>query len=156
MYYSISKDGIVISAKRITDLPVNDGVLCYVKRVEDSLEKYISIYGNPYEWFRYEFIDINNNKVNFKIGTCEVTFIAHDVACSYLKKREFTIKDYFGREGQFAITGEEQATGELFLEKIATKLVPFMLELSAMGGWDCYKHHKNLNIDSAPFVFDKI
>lgn len=156
MYYSISKDGIVIGAHKTSDLPINDGVLCYVRQVDNSSEEYMSINGKSYYWYRYEFVDINGNQVNFKIGTCEVTFIAHDVAYSYLRKREFTIRDFGGREGQFAITGEKEATGELFLEKIATKLVPFMLELSAMGGWDCYKHNKKLDTDSVPFVFDKI
>ena len=76
------------------------------------------------------------------MGTCEVVFIEKDDGSYYLKSRNFLIRDQYGREGKFSISGDKFDGGSAKIEKIATKLVPFMRELSAEGGWDAYWNKK--------------
>lgn len=142
MYYAISKDGIVYHENNIYDLPVINSILCYLRSC--SKEKYTTQNGNSYYWYRYEFIDRDENQVSFKIGTCKVVYIEKDDGSYYLRNRRFTIRDQYGREGIFSISGCKERSSNHMLEKIATKLVPFMLELSACGGWDGYwcKYHQ--------------
>lgn len=139
-YYAVLKDGNVFMEKKVEDLPVLDSVLCYLRSV--SSEEYVTQYGNIYHWYRYEFIDREMNPVPFKVGTCEVVFIEKDDGSYYLKSRNFLIRDQYGREGKFSISGNKFDGGSSNIEKIATKLVPFMRELSSEGGWDAYWNKK--------------
>ena len=143
MYYAISKDGNVYREKRIDDLPIIDSILCYLRSL--SGEDYKTQNGNTYTWYQYEFIDRNENPVAFKMGTCEVVFIEKDDGSYYLRGRRFTIRDQYGREGIFSISGPKGYFDDPMLRTIATKLVPFMLGLSACGGWDGYwsKYHQD-------------
>lgn len=155
MYYAISKAGSVYSGARIEDLPI-ENILCYLKRIEESKQPHTSpISKNKHWWYRYEFVNQIGDQSRFSIGSCKVIFISQDIGYSYLCKRVFTIEDQYGREGHFAISGERGATDELFFEKIATHLVPFMLKLSNIGGWDAYKFAIG-NTSSLPIcVFDQ-
>ena len=141
MYYSVSKDGIVKKAVVLSDLPKNDAILCYLHRIDETIIEYKTQYGNSYYWYRYEFVDIMGNPVNFKIGTCETSFVAHDEGSYYLKSRIFTIRDQYGREGDFRLSGSQSDMGYEHIDKIATKLVPFMMKLSSYGGWDALIFH---------------
>ena len=135
MFYAISKDGLLYQSEKIKELPQSDSILCYLK----SSDEYIHDTGkNTYRWYRYEFVDINENPVKFRIGTCEVVYIEKDDGISYLRSREFTIRDQYSREGKFVIRAHYGNYDYHYLESIATKLVPFMLELSSYGGWDGY------------------
>ena len=140
MYYSVSKDGIVNQSNLLSDLPKLETTLCYLQ-IASSYE-YKTQYGNTYPWHRYEFVDCLGNTVSFKIGSCEAVYIANDSGSYYLKARHITIRDHYGREGVFIISGHQSDGGYHNLNKIATKLVPFMLKLSAIGGWDAYKSLK--------------
>ena len=135
MYIAISKDGLIYQDTDLEKLPKSDTILCYMKRSD----KYEHNTGqNIYTWYRYEFIDVNDNPVNFKIGTCEVVYVEKDDGISYLRGRAFTIRDQYSREGKYIIHGQPGDFGYHYLEDIAKKLVPFMLELSSYGGWDAY------------------
>lgn len=135
MFYAVSKDGLLYQSENISGLPKSNSILCYLRRGD----KYTYNTGqNTYYWYRYEFIDVNENPVNFKVGTCEVVFIEHDDGISYLRRRAFTIRDQYSREGKFIIHGIPGDFGYHYLEDIAKTLVPFMLKLSSYGGWDAY------------------
>lgn len=135
MFFAISKDGQLYQSGELNELPKSDSILCYLKRSD----KYEHNTGqNIYTWYRYEFVDINGNPVNFKIGTCEVVYVEKDDGISYLRGRAFTIRDQYSREGKFVIHAHYGNYDYPYLESIATKLVPFMLELSSYGGWDGY------------------
>lgn len=135
MFFAISKDGLLYQSEKLIELPKSDSILCYLKRTD----KYEHDTGqNIYTWYRYEFIDVNENPVNFKIGTCEVVYVEKDDGISYLRGRAFTIRDQYSREGKFVMQAHYGEYDYPYLECIATKLVPFMLELSSYGGWDAY------------------
>lgn len=135
MYFAISKDGLVYQSGNLNELRKSDSILCYLK----STDKYEYNTGqNIYTWYRYEFVDVNGNPVNFKIGTCEVVHVEKDDGISYLRGRAFTIRDQYSREGKFVMQAQYGEYDYPYLEYIATKLVPFMLELSSYGGWDGY------------------
>ena len=135
MFYAISKDGLLYQSEKLNGLPKSDSILCYLR----SSGKFTHDTGqNIYTWYRYEFIDMNENPVNFKIGTCEVVYVEKDDGISYLRGRAFTIRDQYSREGKYIIHGQPGDFGYHYLEDIAKKLVPFMLELSSYGGWDAY------------------
>ena len=136
MLFAISKDGLVYQSENFDDLPKSDSILCYLR----STDKYEHNTGqNIYTWYRYEFVDVCGNPVNFKIGTCEVVYVEKDDGISYLRGRAFTIRDQYSREGKYVIKDiSKQNKDYPYLESIATKLVPFMLELSSYGGWDGY------------------
>lgn len=135
MYIAISKDGLIYKDTELEKLPKSNTILCYLKRSDKYEHKTEQ---NIYIWYRYEFVDINGNPVNFKIGTCEVVYIEKDDGISYLRGRAFTIRDQYSREGKFVIQAHYGEYDNPYLESIATKLVPFMLELSSYGGWDSY------------------
>ena len=138
MFYSVSKDGIVKCADKLYDLPKNDAILCYLRRMDETKIEYITQNDVHYYWYRYEFVDGMGNQVNFKMGTCETTFVEHDDGSYYLRGRRITVRDQYGREGDFGLSGEKGDFADLNLDKIATQLVPYMLKLSSFGGWDSY------------------
>ena len=135
MYIAISKDGNVYQDADLQKLRKSNTILCYLKR-SDGYEHNTG--QNIYIWYRYEFVDVYGNPVNFKIGTCEVVYVEKDDGISYLRGRAFTIRDQYSREGKFVIQAHYGEYDNPYLESIATKLVPFMLELSSYGGWDGY------------------
>lgn len=147
MFYAISKDGNVYQDTDLQKLRKSNTILCYLKRSDEYKHKTEQ---NIYTWYRYEFVDINGNPVNFKIGTCEVVYVEKDDGISYLRGRAFTIRDQYSREGKFVIRDiSKQEKDNPRLGSIATELVPFMLELSSYGGWDGYWSKKYPNSPSA-------
>lgn len=153
MYIAISKDGLIYQDTDIEKLPKLNTILCYLKRSD----KYEHNTGqNIYTWYRYEFTDMKGNSVNFKIGTCEVVYVEKDDGISYLRERAFTIRDQYSREGKYIIHGQPGDFGYHYLEDIAKKLVPFMLELSSYGGWDAYwTKEYPLSLNATRLVFSK-
>ncbi len=147
MFFAISKDGLQYSSENIKELPQSDSILCYLK----STDRYEHNTGkNIYTWYRYEFVDVYGNPVNFKVGTCEVVYVEKDDGISYLRGRAFTIRDQYSREGKFVIRDiSKQEKDNPRLRSIATELVPFMLELSSYGGWDGYWSKKYPNSPNA-------
>lgn len=134
-YFAISKDGLIYEDTDLEKLPKYNTILCYLKRYD----KYEHNTGkNTYSWYRYELISTDGNPTKLKIGTCEVVFIEHDDGISYLRSRAFTIRDQYSREGKYILHGHSGDFGYHYLDDIAKKLVPFMLELSSYGGWDAY------------------
>ena len=147
MYIAISKDGNVYQDTDLQKLRKSNTILCYLKRSDEDKHKTEQ---NIYIWYRYEFVDVYGNPVNFKIGTCEVVYVEKDDGISYLRGRAFTIRDQYSREGKFVIRDiSKQNKDYPYLESIATKLVPFMLELSSYGGWDGYWSKKYPNSPNA-------
>ena len=138
MYYSISKEGLINSSQKLSDLPKGETTICYLKRVADSKEEYKTQNGYIYDWYRYEFVNSLGEPTSFMIGNCKVSFIEHDNGSYYLRHRRLTISDQYGREGMFGMVGEKGNFNHPYLEKFATSLVPFMLKLSSFGGWDAY------------------
>ena len=141
MYFSVSKDGLVYESPKLSDLPKGEAILCYLKRIDESVEEYKTQNGYLYRWYRYEFIDAYGKPTQFHIGNSLVTFIEHDKGSYYLNYRRFTIRDQYGHEGMFGTVGQKGNFEYPYFETIATSLVPFMLKLNSYGGWDAYMHH---------------